>query len=188
MPSEYHPSLLRLVKPCARGGFALCLLIAANESFASQRIEVQVGRSYMDHAGATTVFVDDVFSEQSIGLSRFNWSPEISAGWIDGRDLQRYKRSNYTTTDAIGLVAAGVHLSYGTRSDWYHSLFFSFQPALHTGKTQALSSVYEFVSSFGWQSDRFSLQLRHISNGSFHQPNRGETMVLFGIRLDSWRH
>jgi hypothetical protein len=26
-----------------------------------------------------------------------------------------------------------------------------------------------------------SFQIRHISNGSFHEPNRGETMALVGI-------
>jgi hypothetical protein len=62
-------------------------------------------------------------------------------------------------------------------------LFFSFQPALHAGRTQALSSVYEFVSTLGWQGRVASIQVRHISNGSLHPPNCGETMVLLGVRL-----
>lgn len=187
MSIEYRSVRLLSIKMYARICIATCLAIAATEVMAEQRLELQAGRSYMDHAGATTVFAEDVFPDRSIGSTRFNWSPEISAGWIDGRDLQRYRQSRYTTTDAIWLVAGGVHLSYGEESDWFHSLFFSFQPALHSGRTQALSSAYEFVSSFGWRGEHFSFQLRHISNGSLHEPNRGETMAVVGIRLDGWR-
>ncbi|MGH8144898.1 MAG: acyloxyacyl hydrolase, partial [Rhodanobacteraceae bacterium] len=43
--------------------------------------------------------------------------------------------------------------------------------------------AYEFVSTLGWQARRFSVQIRHISNGSLHEPNCGETMLLLGVRL-----
>jgi hypothetical protein len=33
----------------------------------------------------------------------------------------------------------------------------------------------------GWQGKHFSVQVRHISNGGFHEPNRGETMGLIGF-------
>ncbi|WP_266182111.1 acyloxyacyl hydrolase [Dyella humicola] len=161
--------------------------MVVTESMADPRVELQVGRSYMDSNGATTVFAEKVFSGGSIGSTRFSWAPQISAGWIDGRDMERYQRANCTTTDAVWLVAGGVRLRYGTEGDWFHSLFFSFQPALHSGRTMALSSPYEFVSSFGWQGNRFSFQFRHISNGSLREPNRGETMALLGIRLGRWQ-
>ncbi len=173
-----------LLNLCLRAGVALCLATAAGESMARPAVELQAGRSYMDSAGAKAVFVEGIFPNHRLGATPLRWAPDISVGWIGGRNMPRYARARYTTTDAIWLVAAGVRVRYDADGDWYHRLFFSFQPALHTGRTQALSSAYEFVSSFGWQGDRFSFQLRHISNGSFHQPNRGETMALAGLRFD----
>jgi hypothetical protein len=174
---------LHLLRTCMCAGVACSLAVAADECGATSRVELQVGRSYMDSSGAPTAFAEAVFSLRSAGATRFSWAPDISLGWIGGRDMQRYRRSRYATTDAIWLVAAGVRIRYGSDSDWYHRLFFSFQPALHAGRTQALSSAYEFVSSMGWQGERFSFQLRHISNASFHEPNRGETMALLGVRF-----
>lgn len=160
-----------------------CLGTVTDGGAVARGIELQAGRSYMDAHGAAAVFVEALSSPHRIGSSRFNWSPDISFGWIDGRDLQRYRGARYDTADAVWLLAAGVRLRYGMGNDWCRHFFFSFQPALHTGRTQALSSPYEFVSSLGWQGERFSFQLRHISNGSLHQPNRGETMALLGVRF-----
>lgn len=86
-------------------------------------------------------------------------------------------------SDHIVLLAAGARFRYGAPGDWYHHFFFGFQPALHTGRTRALSSAYEFVSTLGWQAERFSVPICHISNGSLHEPNCGETMLLLGVRL-----
>lgn len=129
------------------------------------------------------MFVEGVFTERPIGSTRFSWAPDVSAGWINGRNVRRYRHDRYTMADSVWPVAAGARFYYGTESDWYHRLFFSFQPALHTGRTRALSSAYEFTSTLGWQGKRFSVEVRHISNGSFHEPNCGETMVLLGVRL-----
>ena len=110
--------------------------------------------------------------------------PDVSLGWLDGRDIASFDRNRYSTRDQVWLVAGGARFRYGDAGDWYRSLFFSFQPALHTGRTQALSSPYEFVSTLGWQGRRFSVQIRHISNGDLHSPNRGETMALLGMGFD----
>lgn len=150
---------------------------------AAPTFELQLGRSYTSGRGAAAVFAEGMFAERSIGSTRFTWTPDVSAGWIDGRDMTGYRRFHYSTTDSIWLVAAGARFRDGARGDWYHHLFFSFQPALHTGRTRALSSAYEFVSTLGWQAKRFSIQVRHISNGSLHEPNCGETMLLVGVRI-----
>ena len=63
-------------------------------------------------------------------------------------------------------------------------LFLSVQPALQSGRTQALSSGYEFVSTLGWQGRHVSVQIRHVSNAGLHAPNRGETMALLGVGFD----
>lgn len=150
---------------------------------AAPTFELQLGRSYTSSRGAAAAFTEGTFAERSIGSTRVTWTPDVSAGWIDGRDVRRHRRSRYSITDSIWLVAAGARFRYGARGDWYHHLFFSFQPALHTGRTRALSSAYEFVSTLGWQAQRFSIQVRHISNGSLHEPNCGETMLLVGVRI-----
>lgn len=169
--------------PSIRAAAVLCLALGSATGAAAARIEWQDGRSYMDHAAAPTVFVEDTFGERPIGSSRFTWAPDFSIGWIAGRNMPRYRSARYATTDPVWLVAGGVRLRYGAEGNGYHALFFSFQPVLHTGRTQALSSAYEFASTLGWQGNVFSIQIRHISNGSLHEPNRGETMALLGARF-----
>lgn len=157
-------------------------LLAAPASAA--RLEIQGGRSYMDSYATSAFFINGVFAEHRIGNSRFSWSPEATLGRVGGRDVARYRYSRYSTSDDVWLLAGGVRLRYAQSDRWYRHLFVSFQPAVTHGRTQALSSAYEFISSVGWQGRHFSVQLRHISNGSLHEPNRGETMALVGVGFD----
>jgi hypothetical protein len=170
----------------ASASLVLLALPLASLAFSATaaRLEIQGGRSYMDSYATNTVFVEGVFNEYRIGDSRFSWSPDVSLGWLDGRNIARFDGGRYTTRDQIWLVAGGARLHYGDAGDWYRPLFLSFQPALHTGRTQALSTPYEFVSTLGWQGRRFSVQVRHISNGNLHHPNRGETMALVGVAFN----
>jgi hypothetical protein len=164
---------------------ALSLSAAALPAFADTHIEVQGGRSYMDSHPTDAFFVESVFDAYPMGASRFTWSPDVSIGYIKGRDIGRYKDSNPGTTNNVWVGALGARLHYGVDGDWYHPFFFSFQVAgTAGGHTQALSSSYQFVSTLGWQWKNLSFQLRHISNGSFKEPNRGETMALVGIGFD----
>ncbi len=159
-------------------------LAACSFPAAAAHLELQGGRSYMDSHATNAAFVEGVFDEHRIGNSRFSWSPDVSLGWIGGRDVARYRASRYSTHDDVWLLAGGARLHYGDSGDWYHPLFVSFQPAVQTGRTQALSSGYEFVSSLGWQGRHVSIQIRHVSNGGLHKPNRGETMALLGVGFD----
>lgn len=159
-------------------------LACASLPAAATHVELQAGRSYMDSRATNTVFVESVFAAHPLGDSALHWAPDVSLGWIDGRDIARYRHARYGTSDAIWLVAGGVRVNAGDRGDWYHPFFYSFQVALHGGRTQALSSAYEFVNSVGWQWRHVSVQVRHISNGSLHEPNRGETMALLGVGFD----
>ena len=165
----------------ARASLACILISVISVANADPRIVIQTGTSYMDSYSTQVVFADALLDEHRIGDSLFSWSPDASIGWIDGRDISRYRQNAYSTQDSIWIASAGGRFSYGNATDWYRSLFFSFQPAIHSGRTQALSSAYEFISTLGWQGRRFSFQLRHISNGSLHEPNRGETMALVGV-------
>lgn len=166
-----------------RGVLALLLATTALPACAAH-LELQGGRSYMDAHATNAAFLEATFDPRPLGSSRFDWSPDLSAGWIDGRDVRRYRSASYTTTHSVALLAAGARLHYGAADAWYRPLFFSFQLAANNQTTQALSSHYQFVSTFGWQGEHLSLQLRHVSNGGFNGPNRGETMLLAGLGFD----
>lgn len=159
-------------------------LLALAFPAAAVHVEVQGGRSYMGSFGTNALFVEGVFAAHRFGDSRFSWSPDVSLGWIDGRDVARYRGMRLGTTDSVTLAAVGARFHYGEAGDWYRSLFFSFQPALQTGRTIALSGALEFVSTLGWQGRRFSVQLRHVSDAGLRDPNRGETMALVGVGFD----
>ena len=167
--------------PTLRSALVLLPLTFAAQPAAAARWEFQAGRSYMDSYGANTAFIEAVFAPHPIGDTRFSWAPDVSVGWIDGRDVARYNGHRYTTGDSIALLAGGVRLYAGDGDEWSRRFFLALQPVLHTGRTQALSSVYEFATTLGWQGRRFSVQIRHISNASLHEPNRGETMALVGV-------
>lgn len=169
--------------PC-RLAAALSLLLIPALSQAATHIEIQGGRSYSDSHGTNAAFVEAVFAPQPIGNSRFTWSPDISAGYIDGRDVTKFRARAYNERSSVGLVAAGARFRTRDENTWYHPLFFSFQVAGTDHTTMALSSHYEFVSTLGLQWKHLSFQLRHISNGGLHDPNRGETMALVGVGFD----
>jgi len=166
-----------------RGALTLLLATAALPA-AAAHLEVQGGRSYMDDHGANAVFVEATFAPHTVGNSRLDWSPDVSAGWIDGREVRRYRDAEFTTRPSVALLAAGARFHYGVPDAWYRPLFLSFQLAGINHTTQALSSHYQFVSTLGWQGEHLSFQLRHISNGGLNGPNRGETMALVGVGFD----
>ena len=147
-------------------------------------VELQRGRGYMDGHGSNTLFVEGLINEHRLGSNRLTWSPDESLGWIAGRDIDHLRGGRYDPSHAVVLAAAGVRFHYGEKGDWYRPLFFSFQPALVHHRTQALSTRYEFVSTVGWQGRHLSFEIRHISNGHLHQPNRGETMALLGVGFE----
>jgi hypothetical protein len=151
---------------------------------AAVSVQVQAGRSYMDSSATNALFVEGVFGAHRIGDGHWSWSPVVSLGWIEGRDIARFRNSRYGTQQDAWLLAAGARIHYGEAGDWYRHLFLGFQAAYNSARTQALSSPYEFVSTLGWQGRRFSVQLRHVSNGNLHDPNRGETMALVGVRFE----
>jgi hypothetical protein len=170
-------------RTCFRLALALSLAASGLPALAAS-VEIQAGRSYMDSDATDALFVERVFDAHRIGDSRWNWSPAVSLGWIQGRDVVRFRGSRYATQQDAWLLAAGARIQYGEAGAWYRHLYLGFQLACNSARTQALSSPYEFVSTLGWQGRRFSVQLRHVSNGNLHDPNRGETMALVGVRFD----
>jgi hypothetical protein len=159
----------------------LLLLLITRASNAETRIEIQGGPSYMDNNGAAAIFVEAMGGERGIGFSTMSLQPVASLGWIGGRNVARYDGSRYSAQHETEVLAGGARFHVGDQQAWYKSLFFGFELAYNQKATRALSSHYEFMSTLGWQGKRFSFQLRHISNGGIHDPNRGETMALVGI-------
>ncbi|MFC5527786.1 acyloxyacyl hydrolase [Rhodanobacter ginsengisoli] len=174
---------MHTTRKAGRVALAMCLVAAVFPATAA-RLEFQGGPSYMGNHATSAAFVEGVFDGHRVGDSNFSWSPDVSLGWIEGRDLARYRGNRYSTSEDAWLLAAGARVHYGTADDWYRHLFVSFQPALNSARTQALSTAYEFVSTLGWQGQRFSVQVRHVSNGNLHHPNRGETMLLLGVGFE----
>jgi hypothetical protein len=56
-------------------------------------------------------------------------------------------------------------------------LYASFGPALITHQSTTLTSQYQFMTTFGYHKDDFSLGVRHLSNGGLRGANVGENLV-----------
>lgn len=137
---------------------------------AQARVELSAGRSDTPRYSWTDVgFLEWIGDAHPVGW-RLAWAPVFSLGRFNARDTDA-ERLNH----AVWVAAGGARL-YGWRS-----LFLGSQVAATHGKTDALSSTYEFVSSLGWQGDHWQVLVRHISNGDLHKPNHGETMLLVGV-------
>jgi len=54
----------------------------------------------------------------------------------------------------------------------------SFGPALIRHQTSTLSSQYQFMTTFGFHHDGWSLAVRHMSNGGLRGSNVGENAVI----------
>jgi hypothetical protein len=166
-----------------RSAVALALLGIALPA-AAARLEIQGGRSYMDSYGTNVGFGELILNDSQLGHSNFTWAGDFSLGYINGRNLARYRGTKFGTTDDVKLAAGGVRFQYGSDDDWYHGFFWAPQVAVLSGKTIALSSTGEFVNTIGYEFKHWSLQVRHISNGGIHDPNRGETMALVGLAFN----
>jgi hypothetical protein len=164
-----------------RSAFALALAGLSLPAAADTRIEIEGGRGYSDSYGTNVGFVEVVSDEHPFSGSRFSWAPDASVGFIDGRNVAKYGDA---VSDDVWLLAGGVRLRYGGGNDWCHHLFWTAQLAVQGGRTLALSSGGEFVNSIGWQGDRWSFQMRHVSNAGIKGSNRGETMALVGLAFN----
>jgi hypothetical protein len=169
-------AMLALVPACA----------ARAASAVDPQVSIEGGWSSMgchdtDDEAAAAAFVEALFDDHAIGHTGFTWAPDITAGWISGRDYPSGVIHGYTTRDDIWLVAGGFRLHYGEAGAWYRPLFFSVQPEVHAGMTAAQSGNYEFLLTLGWQAAHWMFGVRHSSNAGLHGPNLGETMIVGGI-------
>lgn len=122
---------------------------------------------------ATIAAFGSVFGDSATG--RFHLEPVATVGWI---------RAHHTTREnldhSVWAFGAGVRV-LSPSGHWFGGV----QLARTTVRTDALSSRWEFIDSAGWQAGRFTLMLRHMSDGHIvgGSPNLGETMLLGGVRF-----
>lgn len=152
-------------------GIGLALLLAPTSARADDgaRWEILAGRSRTLQSMWTNVaFVERLGDTRTLGP--FEWRPDFGLGWVQARSTSRARLDH-----DVGLIALGARVHV------WRGVFISEQVALALGRTDALSSAGEFVSSAGWQGEHWVLMLRHASNADIHKPNHGETMVMVGV-------
>lgn len=160
------------------------MLALGSVSFGAQAVQLELEGGVSETSSHSTKvgFIETTLKEYRFGQSVFTWSPDFSLGFIQGRRKGLDERiRGYTYRRDVWVFAGGGRFRVGYDQDWYHNFFLSFQAAATRGRTIALSSAGEFVTSVGWGWHHFSLRIRHISNAGFHEPNRGETMLLAGV-------
>jgi hypothetical protein len=155
-----------------RGGVALACLLGCGPAVAAG-FNLVGGPSATASQHFTGAAFVSVFG-QTAADGRFHVEPIATLGWVDARRTTRGDLDHevFLAGGGLRLVTAGGH--------W----FVSEQIAVTSGRTDALSSRFEFVTSGGWQHDRFVVMLRHISNAHVlgGGKNLGETMLLAGLR------
>lgn len=148
---------------------AAALLAVAGAAHAAH-VEVSVGRSLtLQHRWTDAAFVECVGDAQPVW--KLAWAPAFALGRVAARPDTATDRLDRDVW--LGAAGARVYL--------WRDLYAGFQLAATAGRTDALSTPYEFVSSLGWQGRHWQVLARHISNGDFHKPNHGETVLLAGV-------
>jgi len=136
--------------------------------------DLAAGPSVTASERTTAAVFASVFGERPDD-NRIHLEPIGTVGWIDSRHTRKDDLDHEVMVGGGGVrvVAANQH--------W----FVSEQLAATSTRTDALSSRFEFMTSAGWQNDRFVVMLRHISNAHLigGGKNLGETMLLAGVKF-----
>lgn len=136
-------------------------------------VDILAGRSVTSGSRWTnSAFVNVAFNTYE--YKNLHIRPVATVGWVDGRS------THHDNLDHDVYVAGG-----GLRlENFWHGMFASFQVGVAGGRTDALSSAGQFISSVGWSGHHMTFMIRHISNGHiFHGRNLGETMAMVGVRF-----
>lgn len=164
MPFSTLALPLRAVALLAAGGLAPA---TAAEDGAGHPWQASVGASYST--------VGDVAPFVALHKPFAHWQGfrvEAAAGLIG-----KHQGAQPGDREHIGWVALGLGRRFGR---WEAS----FSLAASYPKTSALSSVGQFLSQLGYRIDeRRLLRIGHLSNGSLHGRNRGETFLALSIDL-----
>ena len=99
---------------------------------------------------------------------------DLGAVYVDGRDGVPGR----DLSDGVFVAHAGLRYE---RTN--NGLTLGAGIGAQAGESDALSGDPQFITTLGWRWDRFSLLLRHISNGGLEDPNDGETMLVAAWRF-----
>lgn len=137
-------------------------------------VSVVAGRSTTtEHRWTTSAFVN-IGADHAINWHGLHLQPVGTLGWIKRRDI-RIEHLDHQ----VFVAGAGLRLV-----NFWHGAFVSFQIGVAGGRTDALSSAGQFISSAGWQGQHWMVMIRHISNGKVYPgKNLGETMLMAGVRF-----
>ncbi|HET7267311.1 MAG TPA: hypothetical protein VFJ15_04320 [Oleiagrimonas sp.] len=168
---------MRLSFPCVAGAVVLAAALVVSPGARAAHVSVVAGSSMTTHQLWTTSAFINVAAEKSFTWHGLHLQPVGTVGWIQGRTGPEETRANLDHD--VFVAGSGLRLV-----DWWHGAFASFQVGIAAGRTAALSSAGQFISSVGWRGPHWMLMLRHISNGNiFGGENRGETMLMAGVRF-----
>ncbi len=166
------------MRPFLAGMAAIALLATATafpvRNAHATTVSIVAGRSMTSGARWTTTAFGNIAFDRTFTWQDLQFQPVATLGWIKGRHT-RVDNLNHN----VYVGGAGLRLV-----NWWDGAFFSFQLGAAGGRTNALSSGVEFISSLGWAGHHLIVMLRHISNGDlFGGENLGETMLLAGVRF-----
>lgn len=152
---------------------SLLALLALPLAGQAAGFDLVAGPSVTSSERATAAVFASVFGERPDD-NRIHFEPIGTLGWIDSRHTR-----NDDLDHEVFVAGGGVRVLAAN-----HHWFVSEQVAATSTRTDALSSRFEFMTSAGWQNDRFAVLLRHISNAHLigGGKNLGETMLLAGVR------
>lgn len=155
-----------------RGFLALACLVVCGPA-AAAGFDVVAGPSVTSSQRVTGAIFASVYGE-SPADGRRHVEPVGTFGWVAARDTR-----NDGLDHNVFLAGGGIRLVTASRH-W----FLSEQLAATSGRTGALSTRLEFMTSAGWQGGRVIVMLRHVSNANLfgRGANLGETMLLAGVR------
>lgn len=168
---------MRASLPCMAALVVLAVTFALSRPAQAADVSVVVGRSMTTHQLWTTSAFVNIGADKTYTWHGLHVQPVGTVGWVKGR-TGRMERREHLDQD-VYVAGAGLRLV-----DWWQGAFASFQLGVAGGRTAALSSAGQFISSVGWQGRHWMVMLRHISNGDlFGGENRGETMLMAGVRF-----
>lgn len=161
---------MRALLPAFTAGLLAAAVMAPAPAQATD-VSVLAGGSITSGGRWTTTAFANV-SGTTYEWKHLELQPVGTLGWIKGRDTPHDNLDHN-----IYVAGAGVRLPH-----LWRNAFFSFQVGVAGGRTDAISSSEQFISSLGWQGEHWVFMVRHISNGHFFGgKNLGETMALVGV-------
>ena len=113
----------------------------------------------------------------------------IAVGYTGEHDSQRGQvyMLDYKFDDSPwDLTAATIRGTTNRDTSWLAAsyeivdqhLYAGFGPALISHQTSTLTSQYQFMTTFGYHKDDWSIAVRHLSNGGLRGANIGENQVI----------